>query len=565
MLSEEWKSMDVLGLSKYMCSESGKVLNIKSNKILKGSIITERKVYNLTNDDDKVTSIRAHILLSKLFTDIPEKLVDDYLWIPLTIFGLERYKICEEGKILSTKGEIMKTHFQSNAVKICFKDNTKTINFRVCILMATIFLPNPDNLKHIKFKDGDHNNVNKNNLEWSDNTCETEDPLDEIWLPLVKFPKYQINPKGIRNARTHDILKPQFSSEGYSTLKLCIDNKKSINISLHGEIAKQYIPNSNPTKLIEVNHKNGIKDDFRIENLEWVTHKQNIQHAVDTGLLQKTKGKGRKIELLDENYEVILTFNTSKEAGEHVGYNGDIVRYRMKSSKSNITIINKYILRYKVEPDLEGEIWKNANTLYININNKYKVSNYGRVKNNKNKILAPSFNHKGYGKVVLSNFDKNFDKSSDSLLKNCYVHVLVAYAFLQFEENRDDYQVNHKDKNPLNNNINNLEILTISDHSIKDKGKPVLCVTKNNEYYVFNSQSVSNFLPDMKVQSIRRSIINKTEYKDHYWYNYDDEEAQEIISKFRSKGIIQSIPPKIEIIPVITSLPKRKLRLIIIS
>lgn len=34
----------------------------------------------------------------------------------------------------------------------------------------------------------------------------------------------------------------------------------------------------------QINHKNGVKDDDRPENLEWVTAKQNIRHAVDTGL-----------------------------------------------------------------------------------------------------------------------------------------------------------------------------------------------------------------------------------------------------------------------------------------
>ena len=49
----------------------------------------------------------------------------------------------------------------------------------------------------------------------------------------------------------------------------------------------------------EVNHKNGIKIDDRIENLEYVTHKENMKHASRYGLIEK--GEDRKCAKLKEH------------------------------------------------------------------------------------------------------------------------------------------------------------------------------------------------------------------------------------------------------------------------
>jgi len=103
------------------------------------------------------------------------------------------------------------------------------------------------------------------------------------------------------------ILKVWFSS-GYFRITLWKNNKRKTK-TIHRLIALNFIPN--PENKKEINHKNGIKTDNRIENLEWCTHKENMHHAIKNGLIN-CKGESSLSSKLIEK-EILLIRKKRKE------------------------------------------------------------------------------------------------------------------------------------------------------------------------------------------------------------------------------------------------------------
>lgn len=109
--------------------------------------------------------------------------------------------------------------------------------------------------------------------------------MTEIWRDIGGYDSYQVSNFGrVRRFYKHTpphILKALPNRGGYLRVDLCRDGKHH-STYVHRLVALAFI--DNPKNKPQVNHINGNKTDNRVENLEWVTHDENMHHAAVTGL-----------------------------------------------------------------------------------------------------------------------------------------------------------------------------------------------------------------------------------------------------------------------------------------
>ena len=105
----------------------------------------------------------------------------------------------------------------------------------------------------------------------------------EEWRDIdITEGRYLVSNLGnVKNAKTGKILRLG-KKDGYLKAGMYVGRKR-ITKSVHRLVAMAFI--DNPENKPEVNHKNGIHDDNRLENLEWVTGEENKRHAYETGLV----------------------------------------------------------------------------------------------------------------------------------------------------------------------------------------------------------------------------------------------------------------------------------------
>lgn len=110
------------------------------------------------------------------------------------------------------------------------------------------------------------------------------------------------------------------------------------NFILHRLVASAFIPN--PDNKPEVNHKDGNKLNNHLSNLEWVTSRENINHAIKSGAMRQMKKNEGNLkytqEQINEVYNLAIEGMTYAKAGSVHGMPYSTVAHLMRGSRRQI-------------------------------------------------------------------------------------------------------------------------------------------------------------------------------------------------------------------------------------
>lgn len=166
------------------------------------------------------------------------------------------------------------------------------------------------------------------------------------WKQVPGFEYYEASSTGlvrsidrvvdrIRKGRTHQLPKKgkvitqQIDKQGYRVISI---NKKGFKI--HRLVALAFLDNPDSKRC--VNHKDGIKSNNNVNNLEWATHSENIKHAHRTGLKKPQQlGKSgrlhtRSMAILSIKDTAIIEHESKRLCAYYLGVDPNAVNMAVK-------------------------------------------------------------------------------------------------------------------------------------------------------------------------------------------------------------------------------------------
>ena len=289
---EIWKNMSSIGFSKYDVSNCGKIRNVCTQYVRRlkprsdGYITT-----SIRNDMGDLISLSVHRVVAKIFIPNPEQ--------KSTVDHIDKNRSNNKSSNLRWASYIEQCknrkkiiNRQGRSINQCTLDDTyiKTwSSIKNAALSLNINETSIARTLNGRFKSG-------GGYKWKYNDG---DHIGEIWqlVPIEIKNIYASNYGRIKNSNGH-ILNGN-NHNGYINIKL--SNNKHYQV--HRLVCLTFNGLPPDDMRIYVNHIDGNKSNNRSDNLEWISHSENISHAYDIGLINnKAISKSLIKHTLDGSY-----------------------------------------------------------------------------------------------------------------------------------------------------------------------------------------------------------------------------------------------------------------------
>lgn len=169
---------------------------------------------------------------------------------------------------------------------------------------------------------------------------------NEVWKPYPEFPdRFLVSNKGrvlsiafnkLKTCKTYST-----TSKGYLSTVFSVNGKPHLRL-VHRMVAMTFIPN--PENKPHVNHINSNRADNNVDNLEWVTVKENIRHGREHGNITLDCNKGVKSPRAKSKYNNVTWNETKQRWQSSLKINGKRLSQKMfKTEEEAALFVNEQL------------------------------------------------------------------------------------------------------------------------------------------------------------------------------------------------------------------------------
>lgn len=258
----------------------------------------------------------------------------------------------------------------------------------------------------ITFLDGNPDNIHPSNMVWEFGSGKDDEDGFRI---IPGFARYKVNREGIvKRADTGFIYSPVADVTGHLYVRLSMDIGKgkgqdTRSLGVHRVVAMAFIPKPPSDKQLDVGHIDNNPANNRVENLEWVTRRQNNTHAVNC----KRNPLAREVLVRDVKTGEVVEFVSRRECAAF--FNTHITKITNKCKSKGQKIFSDY-RQFCLKEEFEGWCEGNSPTTY----NPFSIGGYrygGSLVTPKRFVpVRVEIKNESTGEVMRTMFPSDFEK-----------------------------------------------------------------------------------------------------------------------------------------------------------